>query len=84
MLLGSKLLKHAVLWDADVDWAGAKVCRSLKELSSEFSLVWTESLDEIFSSSQHCSTPLTLTPAGPVRLNPGLSFPGLLNLTVFE
>lgn len=77
--MGSKLLKHTGLGDANVAWAGAKVRRSLKKLSSEFSLLCTGSLDEIFGSSQQCSTPLTRTPVG--AENPVLSFPGLLDLT---
>lgn len=56
-LLGSKLLKHIGPWVANVAWAGAKVHRSLKKLSSEFSLLWTGSLDEIFSSSAQLHWP---------------------------
>jgi len=68
------LIKHTGPRDANVAWAGANICRSLKELSSEFSLLWTGSLDEIFRSSQQRSTPVGAE-------NSALSFAGLLDLT---
>lgn len=82
-LLGSKLLNHPGPWDANVAWAGAKVPRSLKKLSSEFSLLWTGTLGEIFSSGQQCSTPLTLTSSGSREPSAELSWLAGFN-TVFD